>query len=115
MGAFPQYSRNGFALSTESYGGHYGPIFSEYFETQNAKNITGAHQISLETVLIGYASQLPIYTKLIVIEMAGTIQYFSIKPTTTLQFTQATHMIMIRTMPVSKHCCTIIFTDLETA
>jgi len=54
MGAFPQYSRNGFALSTESYGGHYGPIFSEYFETQNSKNIPGAHQISLETVLIGW-------------------------------------------------------------
>jgi len=54
MGAFPRYSRNGFALATESYGGHYGPIFSEYFETQNAKNIPGAHNISLETVLIGY-------------------------------------------------------------
>ncbi|CZS99758.1 related to carboxypeptidase [Rhynchosporium agropyri] len=53
MGAFPQYSRNGFHFSSESYGGHYGPIFNEYIEEQNAKNIPGAHKISLETVLIG--------------------------------------------------------------
>lgn len=53
MGAFPDYSRNGFHFSSESYGGHYGPVFNEYIETQNAKNISGAHKISLETVLIG--------------------------------------------------------------
>jgi carboxypeptidase C (cathepsin A) len=28
MGAFPQYSRNGFSFTTESYGGHYGPVFN---------------------------------------------------------------------------------------
>ncbi|KAH8658852.1 Alpha/Beta hydrolase protein [Tricladium varicosporioides] len=53
MGAFPQYSRNGFHFATESYGGHYGPIFNEYIEEQNAKNIKGAHKISLESVMIG--------------------------------------------------------------
>ncbi|APA10658.1 hypothetical protein SS1G_12499 [Sclerotinia sclerotiorum 1980 UF-70] len=53
MGAFPEYSRNGFHFATESYGGHYGPIYNEYIETQNAKNISGALQISLESVLIG--------------------------------------------------------------
>ena len=53
MGAFPQYSRNTFHFSTESYGGHYGPVFNEYIENQNAKRIPGAHNISLETVLIG--------------------------------------------------------------
>ncbi|TGO41276.1 hypothetical protein BHYA_0024g00550 [Botrytis hyacinthi] len=53
MGAFPEYSRNGFHFATESYGGHYGPIYNEYIETQNAKNISGAHKISLESVLIG--------------------------------------------------------------
>lgn len=55
MGAFPQYSQNGFVFTTESYGGHYAPIFNEYFETQNAANISGAHKISLESVIIGYA------------------------------------------------------------
>ena len=73
MGAFPQYSRETFHFSSgiynpsfwprariantkcvqESYGGHYGPVFSEYIEGQNAKAIPGAHNISLETVLIG--------------------------------------------------------------
>lgn len=53
MGAFPQYSRAKFHFSTESYGGHYGPVFNEYIESQNAKAIPGAHNISLETVLIG--------------------------------------------------------------
>lgn len=54
MGVFPQYARHGFHFATESYGGHYGPIFNEYTENQNAKNIPGAKKISLETVLIGF-------------------------------------------------------------
>ena len=72
MGAFPQYSRESFHFSTgmygplnhvfsrplttaspESYGGRYGPVFSSYIENQNAKAIPGAHNVSLETVLIG--------------------------------------------------------------
>ncbi|OCK76539.1 alpha/beta-hydrolase [Lepidopterella palustris CBS 459.81] len=53
MGAFPQYSRNGFSFTTESYGGHYAPVFNEYIEEQNKKNIPGAHKIKLENVLIG--------------------------------------------------------------
>ncbi|KAH8682043.1 putative serine carboxypeptidase [Xylariales sp. PMI_506] len=52
MGAFPQYSRTGFHLATESYGGHYGPIFSEYIEEQNAKNIPDALQIKMESLMI---------------------------------------------------------------
>ena len=51
MGAFPQYSRNGFHFTTESYGGHYGPVFSTYFEDQNAAG--AGHNISLESVFIG--------------------------------------------------------------
>jgi carboxypeptidase D len=53
MGAFPQYSREEFFFTTESYGGHYGPIFNEYIETQNAKAIPGAKSINLKGVLIG--------------------------------------------------------------
>lgn len=33
--AFPTYESREFGLWTESYGGHYGPDFAEYFETQN--------------------------------------------------------------------------------
>jgi len=53
MGAFPQYSREKYNFATESYGGHYGPIFNEYIETQNTLNIPGAHKINLDAVLIG--------------------------------------------------------------
>ncbi|KAF1998324.1 carboxypeptidase S1 [Amniculicola lignicola CBS 123094] len=53
MGAFPQYSRKEFSFTTESYGGHYGPVFNEYILEQNKKNIKGAHKINLKNVLIG--------------------------------------------------------------
>lgn len=57
MGAFPQYSRHEFNFATESYGGHYGPIFNAYIESQNKLIANGslpeAHHINLATVLIG--------------------------------------------------------------
>lgn len=55
MGAFPQYSRNGFNLATVSYGGHYGPIFSAYIEDQNAKIEVGddiGQTIHLDALLV---------------------------------------------------------------
>lgn len=33
--AFPTYESRDFALFTESYGGHYGPEFASYFQSQN--------------------------------------------------------------------------------
>lgn len=33
---FPTYKNRDFGLFTESYGGHYGPAFTHYFEEQNA-------------------------------------------------------------------------------
>ncbi|RAL08463.1 alpha/beta-hydrolase [Aspergillus homomorphus CBS 101889] len=53
MGAFPQYSRQSFHFTTESYGGHYGPVFNEYIEQQNANLPHGAKKIKLESVMIG--------------------------------------------------------------
>ncbi|EXJ94927.1 carboxypeptidase D [Capronia coronata CBS 617.96] len=53
MGAFPQYSRHEVFFTSESYGGHYLPLFSDYFLQQNAKNISGAHNISLVGGMIG--------------------------------------------------------------
>ena len=32
---FPQYENRNFGIFTESYGGHYGPEFADYFEQQN--------------------------------------------------------------------------------
>ncbi|KAI4181163.1 MAG: hypothetical protein L6R41_006788 [Letrouitia leprolyta] len=53
MGAFPQYSRSTYNFATESYGGHYGPVFSAYIEEQNALNLPNTHEIHLNSVLIG--------------------------------------------------------------
>lgn len=38
---FPQYENRNFGLFTESYGGHYGPEFADYFEQQNAAISSG--------------------------------------------------------------------------
>lgn len=38
---FPQYENRDFGIFTESYGGHYGPDFAKYFETQNAAIASG--------------------------------------------------------------------------
>jgi carboxypeptidase C (cathepsin A) len=47
---FPQYENRDFGIFTESYGGHYGPEFTYYFEQQNAAiaagTITG-HKINI--------------------------------------------------------------------
>ncbi|KAI9655135.1 MAG: hypothetical protein M1821_005618 [Bathelium mastoideum] len=56
MGVFPQYARHGFHFATESYGGHYGPVFAEYFRDQNSRlfnHSPPATEINLESVLIG--------------------------------------------------------------
>lgn len=39
---FPQYENRNFGLFTESYGGHYGPEFADYFEQQNAAITSGS-------------------------------------------------------------------------
>jgi carboxypeptidase C (cathepsin A) len=53
MGVFPQYSRESFHFTSESYGGHYGPVFNTYIEDQNANLPSGAQKIKLESVMIG--------------------------------------------------------------
>ena len=53
MGALPQYSRGEFFFATESYGGHYAPIFNEYFAKQNDDLPEGAKAIDIGGVLIG--------------------------------------------------------------
>ena len=39
---FPQYENRNFGIFTESYGGHYGPEFASYFESQNAAIKSGS-------------------------------------------------------------------------
>ena len=50
VGAFPQYAQNGVYFTTESYGGHYGPVFSKYILEQNELNATGTVSIDLRAV-----------------------------------------------------------------
>ncbi|KAH6666764.1 putative carboxypeptidase S1 [Halenospora varia] len=48
--SFPQYETRDFGLFTESYGGHYGPAFASYFESQNkaiASHQIHGHEINL--------------------------------------------------------------------
>jgi carboxypeptidase D len=52
MGAFPKYSREDFHIATESYGGHWGPVFSEYIEQQNRQSLCGAKKINLQSLLV---------------------------------------------------------------
>jgi carboxypeptidase D len=49
---FPVYKPKDskFSIWSESYGGHYGPGFADYFEQQNRKNINGALRLKLDTV-----------------------------------------------------------------
>jgi len=49
-GAFPQYASNGIFFATESYGGHYAPVFSRYIVEQNELNTTGTAPIDLQAV-----------------------------------------------------------------
>ncbi|KAK6866416.1 serine carboxypeptidase [Apiospora arundinis] len=53
MGAFPQYTKNGFNLATESYGGHYGPVSSAYIERRNDRLTPNTVNIPLKTLLVG--------------------------------------------------------------
>ena len=39
---FPQYENRNFGVFTESYGGHYGPEFADYFEQENAAISAGS-------------------------------------------------------------------------
>ncbi|PWN31842.1 alpha/beta-hydrolase [Meira miltonrushii] len=52
MGAFDDYACDEFHFATESYGGHYGPVFNEYFLEQNKKSIEGAKKINIKSVTI---------------------------------------------------------------
>lgn len=39
---FPHYENREFAIFTESYGGHYGPEFADYIESQNKAITSGS-------------------------------------------------------------------------
>ncbi|QDS68547.1 hypothetical protein FKW77_010914 [Venturia effusa] len=52
MSAFPQYSKHGVILATESYGGHYGAVFAEYMMKRNEVRAPGYVPIAISAVLV---------------------------------------------------------------
>ena len=53
MGAFPQYSQKKVILASESFGGHYGPVYSSYILEQNKKATPGTVEIPLAALFVG--------------------------------------------------------------
>ncbi|CAI6317170.1 unnamed protein product [Periconia digitata] len=53
LGVFPEYGKAGVNFATESYGGHYGPLFNAYILDQNEMNLPDTIPIDLRSVLIG--------------------------------------------------------------
>jgi hypothetical protein len=61
IGAFPQYmsANNTVHIATESYGGHYGPIFASHIQSQNTRianktpSLETAKTINLKSLIIG--------------------------------------------------------------
>jgi carboxypeptidase C (cathepsin A) len=64
-------SSDKFSIWSESYGGHYGPVYAEFFETQNELIVAGtiaapAIQLQLDTIglinaCIDIDTQMPMY------------------------------------------------------
>jgi carboxypeptidase C (cathepsin A) len=52
VGAFPQYAKKEFIFATESYGGHWAPVFSKYIFEKNQARSTDTAEISISAVLI---------------------------------------------------------------
>jgi carboxypeptidase C (cathepsin A) len=73
FGSFPKYrsSSDKFSIWSESYGGHYGPVFADFFGKQNSLIIAGtipapAIQLHIDTVglvnaCIDIDTQIPSY------------------------------------------------------
>ena len=53
LGAFPEYSRASLHIATESYGGHYAPVFGMHFLEQNDLKLDGTVPLHLESIMIG--------------------------------------------------------------
>lgn len=55
LGVFDEYAGNNVHIATISYGGHFGPVFGQYFEEQNDAIDQGdlqAQRLDLKTVFI---------------------------------------------------------------
>lgn len=57
LSVFPAYQSRDLHLASISYGGHYGPVFGQYFETQNERIVSGkiknGIKLNLKTLFIG--------------------------------------------------------------
>ncbi|WFD23863.1 carboxypeptidase D [Malassezia equina] len=53
LGAFPEYRDASLHIATESFGGHYAPMFGAYFLEQNDNKLDGTVPLHLQSVMIG--------------------------------------------------------------
>ncbi|KAL9601738.1 MAG: hypothetical protein Q9219_002349 [cf. Caloplaca sp. 3 TL-2023] len=68
---FPQYENRDFGIFTESYGGHYGPEFAEYFEQQNAAITSGT--VTGQNIKLGTSKRLQLRPKDSLTDSASTV------------------------------------------
>ncbi|KIY70737.1 alpha/beta-hydrolase [Cylindrobasidium torrendii FP15055 ss-10] len=60
--AFKKYASRDFIFATESYGAHFGPVFIQYFQSQNDKVDSGdvdGHKINVKKLLISNGKHDP--------------------------------------------------------
>lgn len=53
LGAFPEYADTKLHIRTESYGGHYAPVYASYILDQDKKSLANTIKLNLSSVAIG--------------------------------------------------------------
>jgi len=102
---FPQYENRDFGIFTESYGGHYGPEFASYFESQNAAiksgSITGQN-VSLIALGINNGWYDPIIQEKAYVDFSYNNTYKPIISAS--QHTTYTNIYNSKCLPALKQC-----------
>ena len=109
---FPQYENRNFGVFTESYGGHYGPEFASYFESQNAAIAAGTvsgHKIPLVALGINNGWFDPILQYKAYIDYSFGNPYRPIINST--QRTAYTNRYTANCLPALKQCSSITGAD----
>jgi len=105
--AFPTYENRDFGIFTESYGGHYGPEFADYFEEQNSKIAAGTvtgQNISLIALGINNGWYDPILQYQAYVDFSYNNTYKAL--ITEAEHTSYTNTFKSSCLPLLKECST---------